>query len=81
VLVVVTGILGAVMGRSVLNALKVEDQAVRGFATGVAAHGIGTARAFQESEMAGAFSALAMGLNGVLTALLLPYLVQWLGSR
>ncbi|MDD5296210.1 MAG: LrgB family protein [Rhodocyclaceae bacterium] len=76
VLVVTTGILGAVMGRSILNLLRVEDPAVRGFATGVAAHGIGTARAFQESEVAGAFSALAMGLNGVLTAVLLPYLVH-----
>jgi len=76
VLVVITGVLGAVMGRSILNALRVEDPAVRGFATGIAAHGIGTARAFQESEVAGAFSALAMGLNGVLTAVMLPYLVR-----
>jgi predicted murein hydrolase (TIGR00659 family) len=76
VLVVITGILGAVMGRSILNALRVHDPAVRGFATGIAAHGIGTARAFQESEVAGAFSALAMGLNGVLTAVMLPYLVR-----
>lgn len=76
VLVVTTGIIGAVAGRSILNLLKVDDPAVRGFATGVAAHGIGTARAFQESEVAGAFSALAMGLNGVLTAALLPYLFR-----
>jgi predicted murein hydrolase (TIGR00659 family) len=76
VLVVITGVLGAVMGRSILNALRVDDPAVRGFATGIAAHGIGTARAFQESEVAGAFSALAMGLNGVLTAVMLPYLVR-----
>jgi len=39
---------------------------------GVTAHGIGTARAFQESEQAGAFSGLAMGLNTLVTALLLP---------
>jgi predicted murein hydrolase (TIGR00659 family) len=76
VLVVTTGVLGAVMGRSILNAMRVDDPAVRGFATGIAAHGIGTARAFQESEVAGAFSALAMGLNGVLTAVMLPYLVR-----
>ena len=39
--------LGAVMARGVFNALRVSDPAMRGFAVGVAAHGIGTARAFQ----------------------------------
>jgi predicted murein hydrolase (TIGR00659 family) len=68
VLVVATGIIGAVLARYVLNALKITDHAVRGFAVGVAAHGIGTARAFQYSEEAGAFAGLGMGLNGVLTA-------------
>lgn len=75
VLVIITGILGAVGGRYVFDALKVRDPAIRGFAMGVASHGIGTARAFQVSEQSGAFAALAMGLNGALTALLLPILV------
>jgi putative effector of murein hydrolase len=75
VLVITTGILGAVAGRYLFDALGVRDPAIRGFATGVTAHGIGTARAFQESEQAGAFSALAMGLNGLLTAMLLPVLL------
>lgn len=77
VLVISTGILGAVLGRYVLDALRMRDHAVRGFAIGVAAHGIGTARAFQVSEQAGAFAALAMGLNGMVTALLLPALLPW----
>jgi putative effector of murein hydrolase len=52
---------------------------VRGFAIGVASHGIGTARAFQMSEEAGAFSGLGMGLNGMLTAFLVPLFAHWLG--
>jgi putative effector of murein hydrolase len=60
--------------------MRIHDPAIRGFATGVAAHGIGTARAFQVSEQAGAFAALAMGLNGALTALLLPLFAGWLGA-
>jgi len=48
---------------------------VRGFALGVASHGIGTARAFQVSEEMGAFAGLGMGLNGVFTALVVPVLV------
>ena len=80
VLVIVTGILGAVGGRYVFDALRVRDPAIRGFAIGVASHGIGTARAFQVSEQSGAFAALAMGLNGALTALLLPFLASWLSG-
>lgn len=76
VLVVTTGILGAIAARYLLNALRIEDHAVRGFSVGVAAHGIGTARAFQVSEEAGAFAALAMCLNGIVTALMLPLLFR-----
>lgn len=69
VLVVLTGILGAVVVTPLMNALKITDFAARGFAVGVAGHGIGTARAFQVSEEAGTFAGIAMGLNGALTSL------------
>jgi len=80
VLVVTTGILGAVLARGTLNVLRIQDHAVRGFAVGVAAHGIGTARAFQVSEQMGAFAGLAMGLNGMLTAFLFPVLLRLWGG-
>ena len=83
VLVILTGILGAVGAQWLYAVMKCNDPAVRGFALGTASHGIGTARAFQVSEQTGAFSALAMGLNGLLTAVLLPMLMpvllRWLG--
>ena len=79
ILVIATGILGAIVAKPILDLLKVRDEAVRGFALGVAAHGIGTARAFQVSQLAGAFAGLAMGLNGLVTAVLLPVLVRPLG--
>ena len=75
VAVAITGIFGAVVARPLLNALGVKDQAVRGFAVGLTAHAIGTARELQVSETAGAFSALAMGLNGVATAVLVPLFI------
>jgi predicted murein hydrolase (TIGR00659 family) len=82
VLVILTGILGAVAAGGIYGLFRIRDRAIQGFAMGVASHGIGTARAFQTSEQAGAFAALAMGLNGLLTALLLPWLmpplVRWL---
>ncbi|MBS63516.1 LrgB family protein [Salinisphaera sp.] len=77
VLVILTGITGAVIGIPLLRLLGLHDPVAKGFAMGVAAHGIGTARAFEHSERAGAYSGLGMGLNGALTALLVPLLV-WL---
>ncbi|MDP2867369.1 LrgB family protein [Methyloversatilis sp.] len=78
VLIMLTGIVGAVIGPALLKATGTQDDAMRGFAIGISAHGIGTARAFQISETAGAFSALAMGLNGVVTSIVVPLLVHGL---
>lgn len=78
VLVITTGILGAMLGPIVLNLIGVKDMAARGLAMGTSSHGIGTARALQVSEIAGAFSGLAMGLNALATAILLPLLWQWI---
>jgi putative effector of murein hydrolase len=76
-LVLITGIIGAVVGPWLLDRLKIHDQRARGLAMGTASHGIGTARALAESQTAGAFAGLAMGLNGVVTALLVPILAAW----
>jgi len=78
VLVIFTGVLGAIIGGKVFALIRIDDPAIRGFSLGVASHGIGTARAFQINEQMGAFAALAMGLNGLLTALLLPGIADWL---
>lgn len=43
-----------------------------GFAAGLAAHGIGTPRAFQVDALAGAFAGIAIGLNGAVTAVMVP---------
>jgi putative effector of murein hydrolase len=72
VLVITTGIIGAMFGPGILNLIGVKDWRARGLAMGTASHGIGTARALQVNETAGAFSGLAMGLNALATALLLP---------
>lgn len=77
-LVIATGMLGAMIATPLLDALRVRDPAARGFAVGVAAHGIGTARAFQVGEENGAFAGLAMGLSALLAALVVPTLARWL---
>jgi predicted murein hydrolase (TIGR00659 family) len=72
VLVILTGILGAIVVTPLLDALRITDQRGRGFAAGLAAHGIGTARAFQVDPLAGTFAGIAMGLNAMLTAVIVP---------
>ena len=78
VFAVTTGIIGATVGKYVLDAVGVRAWRARGFALGIAAHGIGTARAFQVNPVAGAYAALAFGLHGALAALLLPLLWRFI---
>jgi len=72
ILVILTGIIGAILVTPMMQMLGITDMRARGFAAGLAAHGIGTARAFQVSEVAGTFAGIAMGLNAFLTAILAP---------
>jgi putative effector of murein hydrolase len=69
---VVTGVLGAALGRFVLDAVGCRAWWQRGAAIGIAAHGIGTSRAFNVHPEAGAWASLAMGLHGVIGAVLIP---------
>lgn len=75
-LVILTGITGAVIVTPLMNGLRIRDWRARGFAVGVTAHGIGTARAFQVNQTAGAFAGIGMGLNALLTALIAPYVLS-----
>ncbi|QHA84638.1 LrgB family protein [Pseudomonas mediterranea] len=76
VFVLITGVLGAILGPSILNRLGVHSPEARGMALGLTAHAVGTSVALQESEESGAFAALAMSLMGVATAVLLPLVVS-----
>lgn len=76
--VIVTGVFGAIVARYLFDLMGIGSHAARGFGLGLAAHGVGTARAFQRSPEMGAFAALGMGLNGAMTALLAPWLVPLL---
>ncbi|MBB1491654.1 MULTISPECIES: LrgB family protein [unclassified Paracoccus (in: a-proteobacteria)] len=79
VLVLLTGILGAIIVTPLFDALGFRDWRARGLAVGTAAHGIGTARAFQVNPTAGAFAGIGMGLNAVLTAIIAPLALRFFG--
>ncbi len=74
---VMTGIVGAVSCKWVLDWSGVRSIEARGLATGVSAHGIGTAYMLTVSAEAGAFSGLAMGLTGLTTGVVLPLAYAW----
>ena len=76
IITVLTGIMGATFGTFALDFLKLKDMTARGFGIGLASHGIGTARAMSRNETAGVFSALALGLNGIATSILVPLLFK-----
>jgi len=75
VFVILTGIVGAVFASTIFKVLKITDHRAMGLALGLPSHGLGTARAFQISETAGAFAGMSIGLNGLLTAFILPMIL------
>jgi putative effector of murein hydrolase len=82
VFAVLTGMVGALSAKFLFDTLGIRDWAVRGFALGTTAHGIGAARALQVHPDAGAYAGIALGMQAVLASALMPLLVwaaQWLG--
>ena len=77
VFAVLTGLIGAVSGKYLFDLLRIESLAIRGFALGTSAHGIGAARALQVHPDAGAYAGLALGLQVLLASLLMPWVHRW----
>jgi putative effector of murein hydrolase len=75
----VTGTVGMVAGPWLLAKAGIRLPIARGAALGTAAHGIGTARAFDEGTAEGATSSVAMVISGIVTALLAPLFARFLG--
>ena len=82
VFAVLTGLVGALCGKYLFDALRIPTDptgwAARGFAMGTAAHGLGAARALQVNADAGAYAGLALGLQVVLASVLIPLVLRWL---
>ena len=75
---VLTGIIGAIAGKYLFDAMRISPPAVRGFALGTASHGIGAARAWQVHPDAGALAGLALALQALITSAALPLAVKWM---
>ena len=78
-IVVIVGLFGAVFGFKILEVWHVRNPFSQGISMGTAAHAVGTSRAMEKGETYGAYSSLGLILNGVLTALLTPFVLKLLG--
>lgn len=81
VFVLITGLAAGVMIGPAMRLARVTDWRAQGLAAGTAGHGLATARMLLISETAGAFGGLAIGLNGIMTAILVPLLAGVLSGR
>jgi predicted murein hydrolase (TIGR00659 family) len=80
IFVLLTGLCASVIGGPVWRAAGVAHWPARGLSAGTAGHGIATARMLLVSEIAGAFGGLAIGLNGIITAIVVPLLATLLAG-
>lgn len=76
VIVLFCGIFGGIIGPYILKILRIESHVAKGLAMGASAHAVGTAKAMEMGVIEGALSGLAIGLMGVMTALLIPFVHQ-----
>ena len=79
VFAVVTGLIGALSGKTLFGLVGIASWPARGFALGTVSHGLGAARALQVNDDAGAYAGIALGLQVLLASLLIPLLFRWLG--
>jgi len=77
-IVILVGIFGNALGPEILRFLGITSNSAIGAALGTAAHGIGTARALEEGKLTGVYGGLAMCVNGILTAIVTPYAINWI---
>jgi len=73
IVVIAIGIVGGIAGPWILRILKVDSKIAIGLALGASAHGLGTARAMELGAVEGAIGGLAIGIMGLMTALIAPF--------
>lgn len=76
--VLITAGIGITVAPLCFRLLRIRDARIQGFAMGIAAHGMATARAFETSAVAGAFASLSLCLTGTVSAVVIPLVANWL---
>lgn len=79
VCIIATGIFGNMLGEAILKIGKIKHPVAKGIAMGTSAHAMGTSKALEMGEVEGAMSSLSIGISGVLTVILVPILMNFIG--
>lgn len=77
--VILVGIFGSIYGYAIMRLVRVNNPVSQGLSMGTAAHAVGTSRSMEISPTFGAFSSLGLIINGILTSILAPYVLKWMG--
>lgn len=75
-IVVITGLIGAIIGFKTLSVGHVHNPMALGLSMGAASHALGTSAAMDRDQFMGAYASLGLTLNGILTALLTPTVID-----
>ena len=79
VCIIATGIFGNILGEQILKLGRIKNPVAKGIAMGTAAHAMGTSKALEMGEVEGAMSSLSIGISGVLTVIIVPIMVNFIG--
>lgn len=79
VCIIITGVIGAVFGPSICKLFKIKDKVAIGVSIGTSSHALGTTKAMELGETEGAMSSLSIGIAGIITVLLAPLLIKFIG--
>ena len=77
--VVCVGLLGGILGMKTMQLTRIGSPMAQGLSLGTAAHAVGTPTAMEISRKYGAFASPGLTINGILTALLTPTILQLMG--
>lgn len=78
--VIVTGIIGSIIGPAVCRIFRINNKVAIGVAIGTASHAVGTSKALELGEVEGAMSSLSIGIAGIVTVILAPIIYNILGN-
>ena len=76
--IVITGILGNISGPALCRLFRLKSEVAQGVAFGTSSHVVGTAKAAELSQLTGAVSSLSLTVAGIITAVILSFLAQFI---
>lgn len=74
--IIISGVTGVILGPVIFKAFKIKDAVAKGVAYGTASHALGTTRALEDGDIEGGMSGLSIGLSGIITVIIVPFILS-----